>query len=318
MILTDEIITAYIKGYYKDMGRSPATIKTMTGHLKAVADYFDGGEITQEGLAEYANHLETNNAVTIKTRTAKERKTIERPLSVKTRAERLKAINKLLERHGENISIKPPEIQIDLDQDENAIPPDQFIRLCKTAGKMGEYRVAAIMLTFAGAGLRYSELKFVTPDSIKDGRIDILKGKGNKARRVPVSKYLKAVLKWYQDKAGIAAGELFQGRTGKTIDLARLSKKLHAIAGAARGGIKQAHIHPHAFRHLFATEFTRYCGNEIVLSKLMGHTKGSSGVTARYVNFSEKEKREMIEQSDLIKRAFKALQEGATENDKEN
>lgn len=315
MILTDELIADYIKTNYKDMGKSPATIKTMTGHLRAVAKYFDGQDITQEGLANYADHLETTNAVTIKTRTAKERKTIERPLSVKTRAERLKAINKLLERHGEDISIKPPEIQIDLDQDENAIPPEQFIRLCKTAGKMGEYRIAAIMLTFAGAGLRYSELKFVTPDSIKEGRIDILKGKGNKARRVPVSKYLKTVLKWYQDKAGVSEGELFQGRTGKTIDLARLSKKLHAIAGAAKGGIKQAHIHPHAFRHLFATEFTRYCGNEIVLSKLMGHTKGSSGVTARYVNFTEKEKREMIEQSDLIKRAFKALQEGAAEHE---
>lgn len=137
-------------------------------------------------------------------------------------------------------------------------------------------RDKAIMELFYSSGLRLSELVGLdlTDVDLADRTVRVL-GKGAKTRIVPVGRYaIDALRVWLTERAKIIAATpgmrnaLFLGRGGRR--LAVRAVQLRVGSWARRQGIS-VHVHPHMFRHSFATHLLESGGDLRGVQELLGH-----------------------------------------------
>jgi integrase/recombinase XerD len=164
----------------------------------------------------------------------------------------------------------------------------------------------AILATLYGAGLRVSEatsLKVHDLDSSR-GVIWVRGGKGRKDRQVMLAQPLREVLAAYWRRKR-PTGWLFPG----TKPGCRLSPRtvFCTCREAARlAGIAKK-VHPHSFRHAFATHLLDDGVNLLVIQALLGHA--NLRTTARYVHVADSTVRstksplEMLGSLDLVRAA---------------
>src|SRR6185437_643785 len=137
------------------------------------------------------------------------------------------------------------------------LDPDQMARLLEIApGDCFVTRDHAIMELLYSSGLRLAELVGLNllDLDLPDRMVDVLRGKGEKGRRVPVGSVAIRVLeRWLQERTAVAKpGEtaLFVGRGGRR--LGRRAVQARVAYWARRQGLSM-HVYPHLFRHSFAT-----------------------------------------------------------------
>jgi integrase/recombinase XerC len=139
-------------------------------------------------------------------------------------------------------------------------------------------RDKAIMELFYSSGLRLGELVGldVAELDLKDRTVRVL-GKGGKTRIVPVGSFaIEALRRWLAQRAqllerakqGTAQNALFVGPRGRR--LAVRAVQLRVAHWARRQGIGM-HVHPHMFRHSFATHLLESSGNLRGVQELLGH-----------------------------------------------
>jgi integrase/recombinase XerC len=134
-------------------------------------------------------------------------------------------------------------------------------------------RDKAIMELFYSSGLRLGELVglSLTAVDLKDRTVRVL-GKGSKTRIVPVGRYAIDALKhWLKERSGLAkpgVDSLFVGHGGRPLSVRAV--QLRVGAWGRRQGIG-VHIHPHMFRHSFATHLLESSGNLRGVQELLGH-----------------------------------------------
>jgi integrase/recombinase XerC len=134
-------------------------------------------------------------------------------------------------------------------------------------------RDKAIMELFYSSGLRLAELVGLTLAAIDfaDRTVRVL-GKGGKTRIVPVGRQAIAALKqWLSARAGLVQEDvqaLFVGRGGRP--LSTRAVQLRVGAWGRRQGIG-IHMHPHMFRHSFATHLLESSGDLRGVQELLGH-----------------------------------------------
>jgi integrase/recombinase XerC len=134
-------------------------------------------------------------------------------------------------------------------------------------------RDMAMMELLYSSGLRLAEL--VSLDlaqlDLADRTVRVV-GKGNKTRIVPVgSKAIDALQAWLAERAGVAAIDtqaLFVGRNGRR--LGARAVQLRVAAAARRQGLP-VHVHPHLFRHSFATHLLESSQDLRGVQELLGH-----------------------------------------------
>jgi integrase/recombinase XerC len=134
-------------------------------------------------------------------------------------------------------------------------------------------RDKAIMELFYSSGLRLAELVSlsVTAVDLKDRTVRVL-GKGSKTRIVPVGRQAVDALKtWLKErgmlvKSGVDA--LFVGQSGRPLSVRAV--QLRVGAWGRRQGIG-VHVHPHMFRHSFATHLLESSGDLRGVQELLGH-----------------------------------------------
>lgn len=208
--------------------------------------------------------------------------------SISTVNARLIALNKFLKESGE------PELRVKLLKDETSNTLDDILtekeyqRILKWADRLGKEKIRLIIETLAGTGIRISELRAITVESLKK-RTAVVTNKG-KTRTIFIPKRLAKKLRAYCKKNEIESGIIFHGRDKDTLlDQAFIRKEMKKIAGKARG-IKKDKVHAHAFRHLFAKRYAQMPGaNAFILPMLLGHSDKTQGVTALYVKPSTRE-----------------------------
>ncbi len=148
-------------------------------------------------------------------------------------------------------------------------------------------RDKAIMELFYSSGLRLSELVSLTPGALdlRDRTVRVV-GKGSKARIVPIGRPAIAALeRWLRERAGVAqAGvdALFIGRTGRPLTVRAV--QLRVGTWARRQGLAQ-HVHPHMFRHSFATHLLESSGNLRGVQELLGHADISTTQIYTHLDF---------------------------------
>jgi integrase/recombinase XerC len=135
-------------------------------------------------------------------------------------------------------------------------------------------RDKAIMELFYSSGLRLTELVTLSLGAIdlKDRTVRVL-GKGSKTRIVPIGRFgVDALKRWLKERvawAGTAGTDaLFIGRSGRPLSVRAV--QLRVGTWGRRQGIG-VHVHPHMFRHSFATHLLESSGDLRGVQELLGH-----------------------------------------------
>ena len=114
--------------------------------------------------------------------------------------------------------VKPLKIQQALFLEERReLTKKEYARLVAAAQKKENERLALVIQTICATGIRVSELKYITVESLQTGRAEI-RNKG-KLRLVFLPGKLRRVLKQYAQKQKKTAGAVFTTRTGKELDI---------------------------------------------------------------------------------------------------
>lgn len=148
-------------------------------------------------------------------------------------------------------------------------------------------RDKAIMELFYSSGLRLAELVGLDTDDIhlSDRTVRVL-GKGRKERVVPVGRYaVDAVARWLKERPALAdAGEsaLFVSKRGKRIGMRVVQKR---IEGWARHQGLGRHVHPHMFRHSFASHLLESSQDLRGVQELLGHANMSTTQIYTHLDF---------------------------------
>ena len=146
-------------------------------------------------------------------------------------------------------------------------------------GKLTGCRNYALFLFLLDTGVRASECVSVELEDVdwERHRVRVLNGKGKKQWWVGVSeRTLGALREYVQRYRGLESGALFQSSKGEALRSHALNVILQRVA--SRLGLKK--VHPHRFRHTFATWAIRACAREVDVQALLGHS--SMAMVRRY------------------------------------
>lgn len=198
------------------------------------------------------------------------------PRSVQRRLSAVRTFMRFLQR--ERVITKNPAADVRAPKTTRRLPEtldvDQMSRLLEIRGDDPlAVRDRAIMELFYSSGLRLSELV-----SLDIGSIDFadrtvrVTGKGNKARILPVGRKAIAALEaWLKVRGGYAGSgvaALFTGRSGRRVGQRTIQAR---IARWARLQGLPVHVHPHLFRHSFASHLLESSQDLRGVQELLGH-----------------------------------------------
>ena len=170
----------------------------------------------------------------------------------------------------------------------DTLDADQMARLLQIAGDTPEtVRDRAIMELLYSSGLRLAELI-----SIRLGDLDLgeglvtVTGKGRKTRIVPVGREaLKAVRDWLKQRGQLAKpGDqtLFVGPRGGPLSPRSVQARVKRW-GLAQGVLQG--VHPHLFRHSFASHVLESSGDLRAVQELLGHANISTTQIYTHLDF---------------------------------
>jgi len=165
---------------------------------------------------------------------------------------------------------------------------DQMARLLEIpAGEGLSARDRAIMELLYSSGLRLAELVGLDVMSLdlKDRTVQVL-GKGRKARIVPVGRAAAQALRvWFKARAGVAREQetaLFVGRSGARLGPRAVQARV--AYWARRQGLGMP-VHPHLFRHSFASHLLESSGELRGVQELLGHADISTTQIYTHLDF---------------------------------
>ncbi|QOJ32992.1 MAG: tyrosine recombinase XerC [Gammaproteobacteria bacterium] len=148
-------------------------------------------------------------------------------------------------------------------------------------------RDRAMLELLYSSGLRLAELVGLDLGDIDlgDGLVRVT-GKGRKTRLVPVGRAAReAVAGWLRERAGMAAaGEraVFTGVRGRRIN--PRSVQARVAYWARRSGLGQR-VHPHLFRHSFASHLLESSGDLRAVQEMLGHANISTTQIYTHLDF---------------------------------
>ena len=157
-----------------------------------------------------------------------------------------------------------------------------FLEQPKCVDEKG-FRDHAMLELLYATGIRVSELRFITAETLASGRTEIrLKGK---CRTVLLPQELAERLRPYARAQDIQEGPLFRTRTGRPLDRSNIWHEMKTLCREA--GVAPEKVFPHNLRHLFAKIFYERDHDLVRLADYLGHS--SVETTRRYTIISSRE-----------------------------
>jgi integrase/recombinase XerC len=219
------------------------------------------------------------------------------PRSIQRRLSALRSFYEYLMREGAAKS--NPALEVRAPKTKKRLPAtldaDQMARLLDfRVDDSLSARDKAMMELFYSSGLRLSELVGLDLAAVdlKDRTVRVL-GKGNKTRIVPVGRHaIEALKKWLAERAALIlkkpgagappAGPLFIGMSGRPLTVRAV--QLRVGTWAKRQGLSM-HVHPHMFRHSFATHLLESSHDLRGVQELLGHADISTTQVYTHLDF---------------------------------
>ena len=212
------------------------------------------------------------------------------PRSIQRRLSAIRTFLRFLQR--ERVLMSNPSADVRAPKARRALPEtldvDQMGRLLEIPGNDPlAVRDRAIMELFYSSGLRLSELV-----NLDLGALDLadktvrVTGKGNKTRILPVGgKAIASLKEWLGVRTTLASiGEhaLFVGRNGKRVGQRTIQTR---VARWARLQGLPVHVHPHLFRHSFASHLLESSQDLRGVQELLGHADISTTQVYTHLDF---------------------------------
>ena len=163
---------------------------------------------------------------------------------------------------------------------------EQANRLVDAAGENGLARDRVILELLYGCGLRVAELVGLNLDDFDWGERWIrVPGKGRKERQVPFgAKAAEALERYLETRAGWDSPALLLNHRGGRLTARSVQRivKWHAVLVSG-----DPSVHPHGFRHAYATHLLSDGADLRAIQELLGHASLSS--TQKYTQVSLKD-----------------------------
>ena len=258
--------------------RSAVTIEKYNRDIAALQRYAEGQEISKAIVIAYKQHL------------------IEKGYAERSINSMLAAINSLFQfLEWYDCRVKAIKLSPEIYRpDEKELTQKEYERLVNTAMKQGKEKLALILQTICGTGIRISELQFITVEAVKRGEAKV-RCKG-KTRKVFIVDDLKTLLLDYIRKNHIQSGSVFLSKTGKPMNRTTVWREMKSLCKAAK--VNPSKVFPHNFRHLFARVFYKMEKDIAKLADILGHS--SINTTRIYLVATGKEHRRKMERLGLI------------------
>lgn len=263
--------------HLRDEEHSPATIRQYRHDILCFFSALGTGELTKEATLSYKEKLEQDY----------------QPVSVNVK---LSALNSFFEFVGRSdLRLKLLKIQQKAYcSAEKELSKAEYLRLVKTAEQEDNQKLALLLQTICGTGIRVSEVKYITAEAVNRGEASIrLKGKN---RTILIPKKLQKRLKDYIRREKIKDGPVFITRTGKPLDRSNIWRMMKALCQEA--GVDEKKVFPHNLRHLFARCFYSIDKDIAKLADILGHS--SINTTRIYIITSGAEHRRQLDALELI------------------
>lgn len=177
---------------------------------------------------------------------------------------------------------------------EQEMTEKDYKKLIQAARRHGDTRMSMLIQTIGSTGVRISELKFITVESLESGRAEIY-NKG-KSRVVLLPEELTSLLKKYCRKAGIESGSIFVTKYGNPMNRSNVSKKMKQLGKEM--GVDPEKVFPHNLRHLFARSFYKIEKDIVRLMDLLGHS--SINTTRIYTMDTEEQPRRQMSRMKMV------------------
>jgi len=151
---------------------------------------------------------------------------------------------------------------------EKELTKIEYQRLLNAAKTKGNEKLYLLMQTICVTGIRISELRFITVESLNARRAIIhLKGK---TRVIIIPTDLCKMLLRYAKEQKIKSGCIFVSRNGNPLDRSNIWKLMKALCEYAR--VAKEKVFPHNLRHLFARTFYTAQKDIVRLADILGHS----------------------------------------------
>lgn len=261
----------------KENERSNLTVSKYIHDIESFKTFLDGREITKLLVLEYKTTLANKYA-----------KSSANPM--------LAAINSYFHFMGwYEYVVKRFSIQRKVYCDESKeLARNDYIKLLNSAKEKGKDRLYLILQTICGTGIRVSELRFFTVESIRSGKVVITCK--SKTRTIFLLPKLKEMLLRYAKSKKITSGAIFITKSGKSIDRSNIWREMKSICSSA--GVLAMKVFPHNLRHLFARAFYKVEKDLAKLADVLGHS--SIETTRLYIISTGAEHRRQMENMRLI------------------
>jgi integrase/recombinase XerC len=274
-------VERYLHGLRHERQLSPHTASNYGRDLASLLDY-----CAAQGLDDWrqldAQHLRQF--------AAREHRRGLSPRSIQRRLSACRGLFRYLIREGELKSDPSGDVRAPKARKRLPVPldADTMSRLLEFRGddSLG-VRDKAIMELFYSSGLRLSELLGLTLDRLDlRGREVRVLGKGRKERIVPVGKQAIAALQaWLAERTKLASVDetaVFVGAHGRRLGPRIVQRR---IARWARLQGLPEHVHPHMFRHSFASHLLESSQDLRAVQELLGHANIATTQVYTHLDF---------------------------------
>lgn len=182
----------------------------------------------------------------------------------------LVALNRFLQYKGwQECCVRLLKCQRQIFRDEQReLTKEEYLRLVNTAKKKGKQQLALVIETLCATGIRVSELKYITVESVAYGRA-VVTCKG-KHRVILLPNKLCKMLSHYIQEKKIETGFVFCTRTGNPLDRSNIWQGMKNLCKEA--AVVESKVFPHNLRHLFARIFYAIEKNIVHLADVLGHS----------------------------------------------
>lgn len=272
-----ETLLCNFETYLWESEKSRATIKKYMRDIRQFADYVGESMVDRSMVLSFKLSLEERYALT-------------------SANSMLAALNAFLCFAGWNdLCVKQFRVQKKVySPEEKELTKDEYYRLIRTALKNGNERLALIIQTICGTGMRVSELEYITVDAAQRGEAFV--ACKAKARTVFIVSALQKKLLTYAKENGITEGTIFVTRNGKPMDRSNIWKEMKTLCQQAE--VSTEKVFPHNLRHLFARTFYGMDKDLAKLADILGHS--NINTTRIYIITTGAEHRRRMESMKLI------------------
>ena len=274
-ILTSKQLAAFSE-YLICEEKSSATAEKYLRDARRFLAYAAGGEITKELAVRYKRELK------------------EKGYAVRSINSMLASLNSLLDFLGwSDCKVKAMRYQRQTYcPAEKELTKADYLRLLEASKDRPQLNL--VIRTICSTGIRVSELRHFTVESVQRGEITIQCK--SKTRTILVPGKLKKLLLSYAKQCGINSGVVFITKQGKPLNRSNIWAQMKRLCAAA--GVNPIKVFPHNLRKLFARTFYTQEKDIAVLADILGHS--SINTTRIYIMTTGTEHRKKIERLGLV------------------